>query len=92
MIVMERRFDVRLIDKNSLARYMEFRGLTVRELAKMVDCSPATIGHLRSGARSYCKQERARSIEKCLQAPPGSLFVGELSTVSRERGHKASAA
>lgn len=91
MIIKESRFDVRLIDAKTLARYMEFRDITVRELAKAVDCSPATIGHLRSGKRSFCRQEWAKSIERFLQAPPGSLFMGEISTVSREVGQRRSA-
>lgn len=89
VIVIERRFDVRLIDANTLARYMDFRDVKVRGLAQAIGCSPATIGHLRSGKRSYCRQSWAKSIEKFLQAPPGSLFVGEVSTVSREKGRYA---
>lgn len=89
MIVKERRFDVRLIDAKTLARYMDFRDVKVRGLAQAVGCSPATIGHLRSGKRSYCRPEWAKAIEKFLQAPPGSLFVGEISIVSRETGRPA---
>lgn len=81
---------MRLISPEALARYMEFRGYTVRALAKSVGCSPATIGHLRTGERNYCRPDWAKSIERYLQAPPGSLFVPELSTVSRETGRKAS--
>lgn len=90
MLATERRFDVRLIDANTLARYMDFREVTVRSLARVVGCSPATIGHLRSGKRAYCRPEWAKAIEKFLQVPPGSLFVGEVSTVSREIRRRAS--
>lgn len=84
MLVIERRFDVKVIDPNSFARYMEFRGYTVRTLADKVGCSPATIGHQRTGERKSIKPEWARAIEKALDAPPGSLFAPEVSTVTRE--------
>lgn len=84
--VIERRFDVRLISHTALAQYMEYRDLTVRDLAQRVGCSRATIGHLRSGARNYVSSDWAKRIEKVLDAPRGSLFVPEVSTVTRERG------
>jgi transcriptional regulator with XRE-family HTH domain len=87
VITTERRFDVRLISADALARYMEFRGHTVRSLADRVGCSRATIGHLRSGRRDYVDPAWAKSIERHLDAPKGSLFVPELSSVTRERGH-----
>lgn len=86
MIATERRFDVRLISADALAQYMKFRELSVRELAEKVGCSRATIGHLRSGHRAHVRPEWARSIERSLDAPAGSLFVPELSSVTRERG------
>lgn len=89
MITTERRFDVRLISAEAMSRYMTFRGIKVRDLARMVGCSRSTIGSLRSGARSYVRDEWARSIEKFLQAPPGSLFAPELSTVAREKSRSA---
>lgn len=89
MISTESRLDVRLISSAVLAQYMEFRDLTVRELARRVPCSPALVGHLRSGKRSTCKPETARKIEKALNAPPGSLFVAKVSTVQRETARKA---
>lgn len=88
MIVTERRFDVRLISPQPLVRYMKFRDINVRELAQMVGCSRATIGHLRAGTRTYCNAEWAARIEKVLVAPPGSLFAPEVSTVSREMGRR----
>lgn len=74
---------MRLIDASVLARYMEFRSETVRSLAGKVGCSPATIGHLRSGKRKTIDNEGwAKKIEELLNAPPGSLFVPEVSRVS----------
>lgn len=84
MITVESRFDVRLISSDALARYMQFRGLTVRELADRVGCSRSTIGHLRSGRRTYIRPDWARRIERSLDAPQGSLFVPELSTIHRD--------
>lgn len=85
----EVRFDVRLISSDALAHYMKFRGLTVRQLAEKVGCSRATIGHLRSGKSAYVRPEWAKAIERHLDAPSGSLFVAELSTVTREVGATA---
>ncbi len=84
MIVTESRFDVRLISSDALARYMKHRDMSVRALALRVGCSRATIGHIRSGHRSYIKSEWAKAIERALEAPAGSLFVPEISTVTRE--------
>lgn len=86
MVVIESRFDVRLISSTVLADYMRFRDLSVRELASRVGCSHQVIGHLRSGKRATCRPETARKIEEALNAPPGSLFVAKVSRVSRETG------
>lgn len=93
-MVTEGKFWVKLIDKGSLVRYMQFRGHSVRSLAEAVDrqvkktekqaiSSRAAIGHLRSGKRSTVQPWTARAIEICLECPPGSLFVAEVSHVSR---------
>ena len=89
----ERRFDVRLISADALARYMDYRDMSVRELARKVGCSRATIGHLRSGQRDFVRPQWAKAIEDSLEAPRGSLFIPELSSVTREIGptHKATA-
>jgi transcriptional regulator with XRE-family HTH domain len=89
MVVTEVRFDVQLISTAAFREYMKHRGFTVRSLADRVGCSPALIGHLRSGKRHTCRPETARAVEKALDAPPGSLFVARLSTVQRERGRAA---
>lgn len=88
MLVVERRFDVKLISSAALAQYMKHRDMTVRELAAKVGCSHSTIGHLRTGERTYIRSEWAKAIEKALDAPRGSLFVVELSTVTRETSRK----
>lgn len=84
MVIIEGRFDVRLISSTALAQYMTFRGHSVRSLAIAAKCNRSTVGHLRSGKRKTCSPKAARRIEEALQAPPGSLFVAEVSRVSRE--------
>lgn len=92
MVVEETRVDVKLISRDALRTYMEFRGETIRSLAKKVGASHGTIGHLRSGKQQYVRAEWARAIEQTLNAPPGSLFTVELSSVRRERpGYRATA-
>ena len=96
----EVRFEVRLISHQALAQYMEHRGFRVRGLAAAVTfhlkkrdpkacCSPATIGHLRSGKRASCGPQIARAIEEVLGAPAGSLFVPKVSNVTSDRGRAA---
>jgi DNA-binding Xre family transcriptional regulator len=75
---------VKLISSPALAQYMAHRGFTVRSLADRVGCSPALIGHLRSGKRDTCKPDTAKAIERCLDAPAGSLFVPRVSRVSQD--------
>lgn len=75
---------MKLISASAFANYMEHRGHTVRSLAHKVGCSPALIGHLRSGKRNSCKPETALLIERCLNAPEGSLFVPQVSRVTRD--------
>lgn len=75
---------MRLISADALAQYMEHRDFTVRKLALKAGCSRALIGHLRSGKRNTCLPAHARAIEKCLDAPSGSLFVPQVSRVSRD--------
>lgn len=77
------RFEVRLIDRGLLVKYMEFRGFSCESLAQKVGCSKATIGHLRSGhIRGVRKGAWAVAIEHELNVPPGSLFVAHVSRVS----------
>ena len=85
------RLWVRLISRQALRDYMKFRSETNRSLAEK--CGPgvgrAIIGHLRSGERATCSTATARAIEKALNAPPGSLFVPEVSSVSSVTGRVA---
>lgn len=92
MRVVERRLDVRLISAAALAQYMTYREMSVRELAKRVGCSHSTIGHLRSGKRTYINQTWGKKIEKVLDAPKGLLFTPEVSTVTRDVAPKGRAA
>lgn len=75
---------MKLISAEALAQYMEHRDLTVRRLAHKAGVSSSLVGHLRSGKRSTCLPGNARAIEKSLGAPAGSLFVAQVSRVSRE--------
>lgn len=92
MKVTEWRFDVRLISSQALAQYMTYRDLSVRDLAERVGCSHSTIGHLRSGKRQFINERWAKAIEKSLDAPRGSLFVPQVSSVTRETAPRGRAA
>lgn len=88
----EGRMWVRLISKDALRSYMQFRGFrSVRELAERVGVSKATIGHLHSGARDSCSPDVARRIEDALSAPPGSLFMPTVTPVTRHGSHVGAA-
>lgn len=69
--------DVQLISARRLAAAMVYRGLSVRELAQRVGAHRATIGHLRSGKRTYCDPVVARRIAKTLDYPIDEFFVPE---------------
>ena len=71
---MKEGLDVRLISARRLAAAMHFRGLSVRELAMRVGAHRSTIGHLRSGARTYCDPVVARRIAKQLDCPVDEFF------------------
>lgn len=70
---------MKLISTQVLRQYMEFRGETNASLAAKSGLQRGIVGHLRSGKRSTCKPATARAIEGALNAPPGSLFVGEVA-------------
>lgn len=76
------RLWVRLISTQALRQYMEYRGETNSSLAHK--CGPgvgrAIVGHLRSGKRTSCSPNTAAAIERALNAPPGSLFVPEVTS------------
>lgn len=83
MEVIGGRFWVKLVSSEVLVEYMAYRGFTVRDLAERAKCSPATVGHLRSGKRQTCKTQTATAIAKALQAPVGTLFLPQVSRVAR---------
>jgi plasmid maintenance system antidote protein VapI len=76
------RFEVRVVDRRILEHYIKFRGLSYAQLAAKVGCSKATIGHLVSGHVKVTRPEWAKTIERELDAPPGSLFAVKVSRVS----------
>lgn len=84
MIRAEWRLDMRLKDAAMLRQYMEFKDLTIRQLADRAGVSRSTIGHLVSGERSNAKPQTARAVEEALGAPNGLLFEARASKVSRE--------
>jgi hypothetical protein len=85
------RLWVRLISRQAFRQYMAFRNETNRSLAEK--CGPGVgrgiVGHLRSGQRTTCSAKTAQAIERALNAPPGSLFVPEVSGVSAGTGRAA---
>lgn len=76
------RLWMRLISYQVLDQYMEFRAETNRSLAAKAGISPATISHLRSGARDSCRPVTARKIAFALQVLPESLFLPQVTTES----------
>lgn len=90
MNLSERRLWVKLISRDALRQYMEFRGETNESLGRKAGLSKAIVGHLRSGHRSTCNGKTAAAIERALNAPPGSLFVAEVPT-AQLRGRRAAA-
>ena len=85
MITTEWRLDMRLKSPEMLRQYMDFKRMKIRDLAKAAGVSRATIGHLHSGARGgSASPETARAVEEALGCPPGLLFEGRSSSVSRE--------
>lgn len=78
------KLNLKLVSPAGLCQFMEYRGMSVRTLAERVGCSHSTIGHLRTGERRYVRAAWAKRIEQALDAPRGSLFVVEVSSLSRE--------
>lgn len=68
-------FYVELISTDALRQYMKYRGYSVKGLADRIGVSKATIGHLHSGGRKTVGPQIAKSIERALDAPTGSLFL-----------------
>lgn len=70
--------DVRLVSKDALAVAMQFRGITVRELAERSKVNRSTIGHLRSGKRTSCTPVVAARLAKALDTPTELIFKRKL--------------
>lgn len=84
MIRSEWRLDMKLKSPAMLKQYMEYKHLTIRQLAVAAGISRSIVGHLCSGERSTCKPQTAGKIESALGCPPGLLFEPRSSNVSRE--------
>lgn len=90
------RLEARLRSHSALLQAMNYRRMTVRELA--LACGRAnyrsSIGHLRAGSRTTVSAHLARRIEEGLLLPPGALFDLVICSISSEsatptRGRKA---
>ena len=95
MIMIERRLDMDLVDHKLMAQLMKINGYSVRSLKDDVNTElrkrklgytieHATIGHLRSGFRSYCRPETAEIVSELLKIPTTTLFRAKVSSVQRE--------
>ncbi|KZE19124.1 hypothetical protein [Brevibacterium casei] len=100
MVVIEGRFDVKLLSAELFAQLMEHNGFTVRSLADAATiqlrkarsravCKRGTVGNLRSGYRDTCRPEVAKALAKCLNVPVEALFATKVSNVQREVGGRA---
>ena len=85
-------FYVELISSHALRQYMSYRDSSIRKLASRIGVSPATIGHLHSGARKTVRPETAKAIEDALDAPRGSLFVPKIMHNASMAGERKVAA
>lgn len=74
---------MKLISRDAFRQYIEFRGETNASLAEKAKVSKAIVGHLRGGQRSSCNAKTAGRLERALNAPPGSLFVAEVTNGSQ---------
>lgn len=79
---------VRLKSRGRLRYWMDYRDVTIRELArscsdKRRSYSPAMIGHLLSGYTQTCSPRLANRIVKALQVPIEELFEPKPATADR---------
>lgn len=58
---------------NHIRAWREFRDLTIEELADMLDCSKASVGHWETGAREVGAKWLYK-IAEALHTPPGWLL------------------
>lgn len=75
---------MKLISTDAFRSYVKHRKMTIEEVAFRAGVSKALVGHLHSGARNTCRDDNAMKIERALDAPEGSLFFREVSTVTRD--------
>lgn len=64
-------------DAAALVQAMDYSRHTVRSLALATGATRSTIGHLRSGRRTYCRPALALSIAEAVKMPLDFLFVAE---------------
>lgn len=84
-------FIVELISTDALRQYMKYRGYSVQGLADRINVSKSTVGHLHSGFRKTVGPDIAKSIEKVLDAPSGSLFLPKIVHTARSTERRAPA-
>lgn len=63
--------------------FMESRGLSVRELARVAGCKHAMIGHLRTGYKTSTAPELSARIADALRVPLDLLYEVEQPTTLR---------
>ena len=73
-----------LKDSQMLRQFMDYKRMTIRQLALEASVSRATVGHLHSGARKSGSRRRL-AVEEALGAPP-EVFFDPALLVSREVG------
>lgn len=79
---------MQLVSSQAFVAAMERAGYTVRGLAERVGCSPAMIGHLRTGFTEKPNRKLAAAIEDQLGVRRGSLFKytrGECTSLAHYR-------
>ncbi|MGW9825104.1 transcriptional regulator with XRE-family HTH domain [Brevibacterium pityocampae] len=79
---------MKLISTEAFRSYVGHRKMTIEEVAYRAGVSKALVGHLHSGKRNSCRDDNAARIERALDAPEGSLFLREVSTVTRDVGRR----
>lgn len=85
MIRTEWRLEMRLKSPTMLKQYMQYKHMTIRQLATSAGVSKSTVGYLCTGKRhGGCSPITARKIEEALACPAGLLFEPRSSNVSRE--------
>lgn len=73
----------------ALAEAMAYSKHNVRSLAAAVGVKHATIGHLRSGHRDFCRDDLANRIAVAVKMPLDFLFVTAPSNSTRDERNVA---